>query len=384
MRVRRDCGARAGDRGAALVGALMVVALATAAAVAMATRQQVDLRRTEHIHAADRAYEYALAVEAWAMSVLQDDGRTNQYDAASDAWGRRQPTHAVGRGRVEVVIEDLQGRFNLNVLRGDPPPTPTPPLSTAAAPARATEPGAAAGMARTATTLAIPEPSAHPAAGDVAAPPAPPSAAVAVPTPEQLAAQTNIERRRFRRLLELLEIDPQLAGAIIDWIDADSVVTVPGGAEDEYYMRVEPGYRTANQPLVDLTELLLVRGMTAALYARLAPHVTALPPGVPVNVNSATPIVLQSLAERLDRITAERIVRARADQPYPTLDAFMGDAVLRDIALNRGGLAVSSAYFRLGARIAVDGASIDYSAWVYRPSRGGPGVWRRERGLPDG
>ena len=44
------------QRGVALITALLVVALATVAAVAMATRQQLDIRRTGNLLHGEQAY----------------------------------------------------------------------------------------------------------------------------------------------------------------------------------------------------------------------------------------------------------------------------------------------------------------------------------------
>ena len=55
------------QQGVALVTALLVVALATVAAVAMATRLHVDVRRTANLVHGEQSYAYALAAESWAQ-----------------------------------------------------------------------------------------------------------------------------------------------------------------------------------------------------------------------------------------------------------------------------------------------------------------------------
>lgn len=56
-----------------------------------------------------------------------------------------------------------------------------------------------------------------------------------------------------------------LAGAILDWIDPNDVSNV-NGAETDYYQGLNPPYSAKNAPLDDLTELLLVRGITQEIY----------------------------------------------------------------------------------------------------------------------
>ena len=104
------------QRGVALVTALLVVALATVAAVAMASRQQLDVRRTANLLQGDQAYVYAQAVEDWARVVLKRDAKDNQIDKLDDDWAQRLSPIVVPGGQVDGFIIDLQGRFNLNNL----------------------------------------------------------------------------------------------------------------------------------------------------------------------------------------------------------------------------------------------------------------------------
>ena len=56
-----------------------------------------------------------------------------------------------------------------------------------------------------------------------------------------------------------------IVGSILDWIDVDNEVHI-GGAESDYYQSLEPPYSAKNQPIDDLSELLLVRGITPEMY----------------------------------------------------------------------------------------------------------------------
>jgi len=85
----------------------------------------------------------------------------------------------------------------------------------------------------------------------------------------------------FQRLLSVLGLPPALAGAVVDWIDADSEPQPQGGAEDETYLAMQPPYLAANQPLNDVAELALVRGFDDGVRARLRPFVTRCPASPP-------------------------------------------------------------------------------------------------------
>ena len=91
----------------------------------------------------------------------------------------------------------------------------------------------------------------------------------------------------FQRLLAALGLPAGLAEAVVDWLDPDSEVMQPNGAEDSYYLALDAPYRTAGRRVVDLAELVRVRGFDADILARLAPFVTALPEETLVNVNTA-------------------------------------------------------------------------------------------------
>ena len=104
------------NRGVALITALLVVALATVAAVAMASRQQLDVRRTANLLDGDQAYAYAEAVEGWGRMILDRDAKDNQIDKLDDTWAQQLPPIAVPGGQIGGYIIDLQGRFNINNL----------------------------------------------------------------------------------------------------------------------------------------------------------------------------------------------------------------------------------------------------------------------------
>jgi len=64
-------------------------------------------------------------------------------------------------------------------------------------------------------------------------------------------------------------VDPsesaQIIGAILDWIDPDNTVHLQG-AESDYYQSLNPPYEAKNGPIDDLSELLLVKGITPEIY----------------------------------------------------------------------------------------------------------------------
>src|SRR6266478_3677484 len=92
------------------------------------------------------------------------------------------------------------------------------------------------------------------------------------------------------RLLVLLGLDPGLADALADWADADDAPR-PRGAEREWYLAQTPPLVPRNAPFASVGELALVRGIDAAVLARLRPFVTIAGEHA-VNPNTASREVL--------------------------------------------------------------------------------------------
>ena len=73
----------------------------------------------------------------------------------------------------------------------------------------------------------------------------------------------------LQQALALVGVDandaPTIVGSILDWIDPDSS-THPDGAESDYYQGLDPPYYAKNAPIDDLSELLLVKGVTPEIF----------------------------------------------------------------------------------------------------------------------
>ncbi len=123
-----------------------------------------------------------------------------------------------------------------------------------------------------------------------------------------------------RRLLEKLGLNPELAYAIADWIDADGDVNTAAGAEDAFYLAERDPYRAANRPLLSIDELLRVRGFTEAMVAKLRPHVTALPAITRINLNTADAVLVEALMPELDSAERQKLLRDRTVKPFERLE----------------------------------------------------------------
>jgi len=132
---------------------------------------------------------------------------------------------------------------------------------------------------------------------------------------------------QFRNLLVALELDPELAQPMLDWIDADINVSLPTGAEDQEYLVLEQPYRTANAPFVSSSELMLIKGFSREIFDKLSPYITALPKRVEINVNTASiPVLAAVLGVGLAE--AGTIFGARPKQGYQDITEFRGQQAL--------------------------------------------------------
>lgn len=210
-----------------------------------------------------------------------------------------------------------------------------------------------------------------------------------------------IALERTQRLLGYAELDGgSVVQALIDWLDANIEPAGPGGAEDDFYLGLEQPYRAANRPMVSISELRLVRGVTDEAYIRLVlqnpeqgedgaplallrPLVFALPDPTPINVNTAPVPVLMALG--LDQSAAEEIVKARADAPFKSVEEFLRHSAVADTDLAKkqdqaADLSVNSSYFLLVAEARIDRARAPLFSVLRREQNGIMHVLMRSQG----
>jgi general secretion pathway protein K len=190
----------------------------------------------------------------------------------------------------------------------------------------------------------------------------------------------------FRQLLGLLNLSPDLADAVVDWIDADSNVTGNGGAEDSFYLGLPKPYRTANRPMVQVEELYRIRGFDAATVAKLRPYVTAiLPPPPPstsiatkINVNTASDLVLMALMPGVSKDKIEALIALRRTAPLKTPDAIAKwDAKGATIAGDK--LGITSDYYLANVVVVQDDVQLSTDALLIRNQARVSVVWQRPR-----
>jgi general secretion pathway protein K len=200
------------------------------------------------------------------------------------------------------------------------------------------------------------------------------------------SVHAGVWRKRMENLLIALELDPSLAGAMVDWLDQDTSVDSEGGAEDNVYLAQPIPYRTANQNFVHVSELRLVRGIGNEVFARLAPEVCALPPGTSINLNTASTAVLMSLDSRITEVLAQRI-RQNGQARWTGVDNALRELVDQGVVIDPAStvdLGVTSNYFLARGEVSLDDVPFGFSSLLERVlggTRGGVHVLQRSRGV---
>ncbi len=167
-----------------------------------------------------------------------------------------------------------------------------------------------------------------------------------------------LTRVRIETLLSLLDHDPTLIQAIIDWIDPDVEATPPNGAEDDYYTGLEYPYLTANQPMQHISELRLVKGFTQAIYQDLVPYLTALPSNTAININTAKAEVIAASVPNLGLEAANNVIEERDEEAFETIQEFASHPLLQNLQVNLQALSTESSFFSLNSQVKIGNSFI--------------------------
>ena len=104
------------QKGMALIIALLIVAMATLVATTLTFDFSLDQRRAQSLLATQQSRQLALGAEAWASEVLRDDLENSSTDHLGEEWAMQLPPLPADGFLVQGILEDMQGKFNLNNL----------------------------------------------------------------------------------------------------------------------------------------------------------------------------------------------------------------------------------------------------------------------------
>lgn len=319
------------QRGMALLITVMTVALLVAVTVQFR-------KSTWNKYFASHSYQKGVQLTAIAdsginiaLAVLQYDAGENEFDSFLEDWALLETETFSGffpNGQLRIRIHDLSGRLAINNLVGK--------------------------------------------SGE-----------------GQQGVDAAIEKETRRILFQLLlsgafpvdnETEAQgIVDAIVDWIDADDNES-DFGAESNYYQGLEPPYAARNQPLRYIEELLLIKGVTPALLfgsgtsAGLADFLTVYTSDGKININTASPLLIQSLEPLISEELVAKLDAYRKDKDneellsrpdwYQNISGWPGD-----IVLNQTMVTTKSSYFQvIASGVSADTLSRTIVANVERKS----------------
>lgn len=314
------------QNGLVIVLVLGIVALMLTLLSFMIEKQQLMVRRLANQSVAEQGYQYAQGVNAWAERVLHDD-QNRQVDYLGEEWaefGKPSENNAeqdrgsfsltpssqndeeeaatinFGIDDLEISIEDLQGRYNLNNI-GNPNP--------------------------------------------------------AIRTGQRTIFLNLLET------LGIDELDQResLYGALLDWLDENDLSS-PNGIESGEYTSRDTPYYAADQMLTSLGELRFVQGFTPEIITTLKPFVTVLPvDNARININTTSSEVMSSLSSSVvtDIGAVQAFLSQREDEGFlgfttaniqQAISAIIQTSVIRQQPVTNM-LQTNSQYFQINSKI---------------------------------
>ena len=244
------------QRGVALLTILLLVVSITVVAGAMLASQKIAIRRSGLLFDQNQLLQDIDAGQQLAVTMIRADAKLNDTDSEQDIWAQPIPPYTFGVHSISIELRDEASRFNINNLH-------------------------------------------HNGAVDKAA----------------LAF--------FQRLLTQLNLAPDIAIAVLDYQDTDSEVYQDGGDESVVYSQQSNNSADSNLPnqaLVSIDQLQNVKGVNVEVLAALRPYITTVPYYLPININSASPVLLAALIDGGTSKQMQTLVDLRAKQAFTSID----------------------------------------------------------------
>ncbi len=338
--------------GVVLVVVILAIVLMVTLLAIMIEDQHIFIRRLGNQRVVEQGYQYTQGLNAWAERVLHDDAnRTVDHleekwakfgrpdddeefeESQNDSFSLERSTAAAaqeegddeasidfGLDEVEVSIDDLQGRFNLNNL--------------------------------------------------------------GVKEPQSAASQKRIFLNLLE-LLEIGEFEERdrLHGALVDWIDENDL-SGPNGFESGDYGTKRVPYFAADQKLTSIGELKFVQGFNQEIINKLKPYVSVLPvEGAKININTTSPEVLASLSASTvsDTSSVESFLALRQAPEFQGFSQVTAaeTAIIGVSASNAravpGMMQVNSQFFQINAKVTLGVKVFCMESLVLRESAGPEG-----------
>lgn len=169
----------------------------------------------------------------------------------------------------------------------------------------------------------------------------------------------------FKQLQDQLDTQPSIAPALVDWLDSNQQLSA-GGAEDLAYSNKTRPYLAANRALYDKTELRLLEGLSYEAYNELVEHVSVLPQGSKINLNTVTGTVLKALVPALSASELSQIEQLQNQGGLERAAAWFNKPFAAKLKSQASLFSVSSEYFEVRVKSLYDGRVALLSTTLHR------------------
>ena len=329
------------QKGIALITSLLIVTLATTAAVTITSQLQREIRRSGNMLHYDQAYIYALAAEDFARYGLKLDHDAGKIDHLNELWHVIPVAEEIEGGTLEGKLADLQGLFNINNLAN-----------------------------KKATDLE---------------------------RFKRLLENLEITQQDIQQITASLQdwMDADQTSMLAYGAEDDYYQGLAEPARP---------YLTANRLLSNLSELRLIKGFSAEVLTKMRINpsydqetgealpslFSALPEYTELNINTAPAEVLKSLDAKITDEIAQQIISRRDGSvleggdvtPFESIDDFkkyLGSIQLNNI--NVEALSVSTQYFLLTAKTTIGQMTMNLYSQLKRDDKGISSVVSRSQGV---
>ena len=315
-------------RGAALLMALLIAAIATVIVSGLFWRQFVLVRTIENQQLVSQSRLLLRGALDWARAILREDAASSSYDALTEPWAQPlaetrldqlgETSALASQASMSGAIEDAQSRFNLrNLVSGNP-------------------------------------------------------------------SRDEAERKVLASLASELSLPQPTADLIAEYVIQTAVpyVVTPAGVPATTAQSPQPAQPAQPLPLVFPEDVARIPGVDPVVAPRLAPYIVVLDGSTAVNFNTASAEVIAAVAG-LSLSDARAVVADRDRIPFNST----GDIKNRlrgrgTTSVSDADVSVSSRYFFVRGEIKLQRADSRMEALVKRapPGQLGPVdvVWERE------
>ena len=300
LRLRRQ-------QGVAVLTVLLVVAMGTALAYALANQQTMVMAQSRHVLVGDALRDMLLGGEVLARQMLREDFIEDQedtplVDTLNEPWAQAVPPFEVPGGFIEIQARDLHSCFNLN----------------------------------------------------------------SVPTTGADAATDTGARKLLQDLFEDVGLGRDFADLWTDWIDEGDQVN-GFGAEDNEYLSREVAFRTPNTLASHLSEVRLLDDIEFEQWQDLGRIGCVNRWPTAMNVHTITPEVLAFLAREDWRDSGDDDpLEAGSFPEYNGVDDFMLANTNLDSNTDPSLFTLTSEYFEISIRAELDGEQAAMVSTLYR------------------